>query len=168
MAVVFGLILGPQLFHNLDGLFGLSPAVVKVAAHDLGLFTQPAGADAKYEPASRVEVQRGDLFGLDQGVVLRNQADACAQHDLVGGAGGDGQADERVGHVAHCRWDAAIGCAAVLGIGRNRDDGMLGHPEGLKSQILSLLGKGPNVARIAVYGHVNADFHRISSGGPAV
>ena len=162
-AVVFGLVFGPHLFHGLDGFTSLGPAVVEVAAHDLGLLPQPAGADTKDEPSARVEVQRSDLLGLDQGVVLWYQADAGAQHDLVSGSRGDGQTDEWVGHVAHGRWDAAVGGAAVFRCGVHRDDGVLSHPERFEPQVLRLLGECADVACFTVDGYVYPDFHRVSS-----
>jgi hypothetical protein len=53
LAVELGGGLRPQLLHGRDRLARLRPAVVEVAAHDLGLFAEPAGADAEQGIARR-------------------------------------------------------------------------------------------------------------------
>ena len=64
-AVILGFIFGPEFLHDLDSFTGLGPAVVEVAAHQLGFFSEPTGADSEDEPAAANPVQDGNLFGQE-------------------------------------------------------------------------------------------------------
>ena len=63
--MIFRRVIGPEGLHSLDDLARLGPAVRKIAAHDLGLFLVPTGANAKEKAALGKIVERGNLFGQE-------------------------------------------------------------------------------------------------------
>ena len=94
--VILGLLLGPHLLHCRDPLFGDLPAVLEADAERLHLLGQPTGTDAEVEAAARDHVERGDLLGQRDWLVLSDQADAGAETNCGGGAGGRAEGDEGV------------------------------------------------------------------------
>ena len=171
LAVVLGLVLGPKLLHHLDGFSGLGPAMLKVAAHDLGLFPEPAGADAEHEAAPAEQVEAGNLLRQQQRVALRHQRNAGAQLDGAARSGGPGQSDVGVGEVGISPRNLASGgregAVAVQGHGR-----VFGVPEGLEAQLLRLPGHEGRVDGIGGQGHGSSDAHWLTlltvAGYPAM
>ena len=80
LAVVRGLVLGPDRLHRLDPLAHQREARARVGAVVVHLLEVPAGADAEEEAAAGELVERGDLLGGRDRVALDDQADAGAEH----------------------------------------------------------------------------------------
>ena len=64
----------------------LCPAVIEVAAHQLGLLAQPAGAYPQDESPLAEDVKSRYLFGHQKGIALSDQHDARSQLDGAGRA----------------------------------------------------------------------------------
>ena len=137
--MVFCLFLGPEFFHDFDGFTGLRPPVVKVAAHQFGLFSEPAGADAELETATAITVKGGNLFGQQQRVALGDQGDAGAQLYLGGDGRRPGQGDIWVGEMGVGPGNLSTGGREGT-VAVDWHCGVLGVPDGLETQVFSLLG----------------------------
>ena len=137
--VVLGLVLRPELLHGLDGLPGLGPPMVEVAAHDLRFLSEPAGADPEDEAAVGVPVQGGDLLGQQQRVALGHQADAGAQLDRCRYRRRPGQGHERVDDAPVLFRDDAVRRAGVRRCCPDRKNRVFRHPERLETQLLGPL-----------------------------
>jgi hypothetical protein len=113
--------------------------VLEVAAHDLSLFFEPAGANAKNKAAVGKAIQGGNHFGQHQRIALRHQANTRAQLDRGGDGGRLSQSDKGVRHVAHRGGYGSIRTAPITARRVHGDDRMFWQPQGLKPQRLCLL-----------------------------
>jgi hypothetical protein len=77
-AVILRCFMGPECLHGFNGFPRLGLAVRKIAAHNLGLFFVPAGANTKEKPAPGHVVECRNLLGEEEGVALRDKGDAGA------------------------------------------------------------------------------------------
>ncbi len=119
-----------MLAHDLE-------AVLVGGAMVLHLVDVPAAADAEDEAAVRELVEAGDRLGGDDRLVLRHQADAGADLELLRRRGGKGQRHERVVRVG-----VAFGQLAAAGEGRlpaERNMGVFGHVKRAEAAILQRL-----------------------------
>ena len=80
----------------------------KIAAHDLGLFVVPTGANAKEKAAFGKIVERGNLFGQEQRIALWYQRNAGPEPERGGDSRGPGECDEGVEEPAIGLRDLAI------------------------------------------------------------
>src|SRR4051794_18905501 len=87
LAVVGGLILGPDHLHRLDPLAHDGETPLRVRAVILHLLDVPAGSHAEEEPAAREAIERGDLLRGDDRVALDDEADAGREEYALGGGG---------------------------------------------------------------------------------
>ena len=138
-SVILGFLFGPEFLHDLDSFTGLGPAVVEVAAHQLGFFPKPTGADAEDEPAAANPVQNGNLFGQEEGVPFGHQRDTGAQFDGAGHPRRTGQSDVRVGEVGIVFGNRAAG-GRKGAVAVDRHGGMFCVPDRLKTQFLGFFG----------------------------
>src|SRR5215510_6879908 len=99
--VIFRFFFGPELLHHQDSFPGLAPPVREVAAHDLRLLLQPTGANAKEKPAVGKMVQASDLFGEQEGMAFRDQANARPQLERRGDGRGPRQRYKGVSQITH-------------------------------------------------------------------
>src|SRR4029077_2293733 len=133
LAVVFGLVLGPDRLHRLDLLAHLLEARRVDRAVLPHLVLVPAAADAEQETAARDLVDRGDeLCGLDR-VTLNDEAYAGAELDGFGRRRGRGERHKRVHHVVILlRQFAAAGERRLAG---QRDVRVLWCPDRLETAL---------------------------------
>ena len=76
LAVVGGLVLGPDRLHRLDALAHQREAAVRIGAVVLHLLAVPTRADAEQEAPARQPVDARDLLRRDDRVALDHEADA--------------------------------------------------------------------------------------------
>ena len=120
-----GLVLGPQGLHAQHVVAGDGPPVLERHPVIGGLLAVPTEADAEDHPATAQMVERGQLLGQDDGVVLGDQHHPGAEEDPPGGRRRRGQ-----GH------DGVEAAAVVVGVhpldqgrrlvGPHREVGVLG------------------------------------------
>ena len=110
-------------------------AAREVDAVVLCLCPVPAEPDAERDAAAGEMVERGDLLGQEDRVVLGGEQDARAEPDARGDGGGRGQRDERVeAALVVVEADALDeGGRQVLAHGQVR---VLGQPERVEAQLL--------------------------------
>ena len=86
------------------------PRFSNVGADRVELLLEPADADAEQDAAVRHVVERGDLLGDDDRIVLRQDQDAGGQLDAGCRRGDIGHPDQRIGQqeVALAAGQAAI------------------------------------------------------------
>ncbi len=90
------LVLGPQGLHAQDVVAGDGPPVLECHPVVSGLLAVPSEADAEDYPAPAQVVERGQLLGQDDGVVLGHQHHPGAEEDPPGGRSCRGQGHDRV------------------------------------------------------------------------
>ena len=153
LAVVFGLLGGPDLLQR--GQLLVDPrasggGVGAVVAH---LLAVPADADAEGEPPVGHHVEAGDLLrGVDD-VALRQERDPGAEHQPRRHRGDRGQRDERVQRpVVAPRQLAAFGPRRLPA---DRDVGVLGDEERVEPALLQ--GAPEHVGPDAVVGDERGD-----------
>src|SRR6266436_6612474 len=81
--------LSPQHAESLNRLAQPLPARPKARARRFGLLPQPSSSHAQHDTAARHDVERCDRLCGDQGLALRQQADAGAELDPLGDGGCD-------------------------------------------------------------------------------
>ena len=136
LAVVLRLLVGPDRAHGLDALAHVAVARGRVGAVVEHLLLVPARADAEHEAPAGQHVERGDLLGQHDRVVLDHQAHARPDDQLLRRRRGEGQRDERVVRAAVL----VLEHAAVAGdhAGRDRDVRVLGQEQRLVAALLGL------------------------------
>ena len=159
VAVILALDFSPKRLHGKHRLLGLRPAVGEVAAHYLGLLFVPARSDAEQEPAARVHIQSRDLLGQQQRIALRHQTDARSQLHSTCNRGCPAERDERINDVRVHLWDDAVRRTGPRRTRLHRQNGMLGHPQRLETDLLGPLGKCRYINRVVCREGRNTDVH---------
>ena len=147
-AVVAGFLLGPECLHRLQHLPQIGPALVELDAVIVHLLHVPAGADPEQEAAAGNQVDRRDLLGEGDRIVLVDQADRGTDQDLFGDGGRGGAGGERVGHM-HI-FAQQFPAAGVGRLAFRRNMGVLGEPDGFVAP--GLRRPGEAVRQNAVFG----------------
>ena len=159
LAVVLGLVLGPDLLHRQHLLAQLAEPRLVLGAVVLHLLAVPAGADPEQEAAARERIEARHLLRQDDGVALDDETDAGAHLEPLGRGRGRHQRHERVEGVP-----VVLGQRRAAGPGRlaaGRDVRVLGHEQRLEAPVLA--GARELVDADGVVGgeHEDAQVHRI-------
>ena len=128
------LLLRPQRFHGQHAFAHQLEAGGMAGAVIFHLVDIPAAADAEDEAAVRQHVEAGDGLGGDDGIMLRHQADAGADQQLLGRSRGEGQRHEGIVGVR-----IALGQFTAAGKGRAPAHGyvrVLGHEQRIEAALL--------------------------------
>ena len=96
LAVVLGLVVGPDGLHGRQVLADHVVAAGPVDAVVLGLGAVPAEPDAERDPSAREMVEGGHLLGQQDRLVLGGEENAGAESDARGDGGGGGERDQWV------------------------------------------------------------------------
>ena len=140
------------------------PRFVERGADRVELLLQPADADAEQDAAVRHVVERGDLLGDDDRIVLRQDQDAGGKLYAGGRRGDVGHPDQWIGQqeVALAAGQAAVGCVRIGRLVAARDDGVFHRPRRFKSRGFGRLHQFDRARRIDVAAGVaiaESEFH---------
>src|SRR6185312_13157847 len=165
LAAIGGGLLGPDLLHR-ENAFAhqLEPRLV-LGAVVFHLLDVPAAADAKDEPPARQPVEAGDAFRGDDRVALGNEADAGAEHQLLGRRCREAQRDERVVRVRIALGQLAAAAERRLAAGR--DVGVLGDVERVEAAIFERARQLGDVDAVIGREIEGANPHSFTSNGAA-
>ena len=77
-------VLGPRPPDDLQGLVVARPALARVHAKALEVFGNDPASDPEIEAPAAQNIQHGEVLGLTQRIVKRQEADRCAQTQACG------------------------------------------------------------------------------------
>jgi hypothetical protein len=161
LAVVLGLVPGPDRLHRLDPLAHQRKPRPGVRAVRLHLLPVPAGADAEQEAPAGDPVDRRHLLGGDDRVALDDQTDPGGERQPLGHGRDRPERHEGVVHVAVLARQLAAG--RVRRPARSRDVRVLGHEQRLEPVLLDDPPELVRLDRVVRREHHQADVH-----GPAL
>ena len=157
LAVVGGLVLGPDRLHRLDPLAHQREAAVRIGPVVLHLLAVPTRADAEQEAPAGQSVDARDLLRRDDRVALDHEADAGREQQALGGGGRRRERDERVVRVAVLRRQLA---AARVGRGAvHRDVRVLGEEQRLEAALLHHPRERPRLDGVVGWEHRDSVAH---------
>ena len=161
LAVEFGFLLGPQLLHGERALAQQLEAGVVLGAVVLHLLHVPAATHGEDEAPTRQLVEARHRLGGDDRIVLRDQADAGTELELLGGSGRKGQRHERI-----VRMLVALGQLAPARKRRapaDGDVGVLAYEQRFKAALLERTRQLGDVDAVVGREVVDANLHDASS-----
>ena len=133
LAVIGGLLLGPQCLHRLDALADHAPPGGEGGAVICHFLRVPTRPDPKHETPVREAIEGRDRFGQDNGVVLTEQTHAGAEGEAFGHGGGRRETGEGIGDVGEVSRHFPAARVRRIAVGRNV--GVLREPERLKAPL---------------------------------
>ncbi len=160
LAVILGLLLGPQRLHRQDALAHQPEAGVVAGAVVFHFLDVPAAADPEDDAAAGELVEAGDAFRGNDRIALGDQADAGAEQQLLGRRRGEGQRDERVVGVGIA--PGQLAAAGKRALPADRDVRVLRHEQRFKAALLERGGQFADVNAVIDREIENADFHVVS------
>ena len=104
----------------------------KIDTEQVALLAQPSRADSEQHAAARVRVQRRELLGKRERLMLGHETDTGGEFQILGDGGRHAKCDHLIGHREVLWRNRAAGGELLLGICGHR--GMLRHPDGFKSE----------------------------------
>jgi hypothetical protein len=162
LAVVAGLVLGPDRPHRLDALGHDRHPQARVGAVVAHLLAVPARADAELEPPAGEMVDRGDFLGGDDRVALHDEADPAADPQPRRAHHGRRHRDEEVQGV-----DVASRQGAVADrerrLAARGDVRVLGEEERLVATLLDQAGERSRIDGVVRREHRDAGLQRQAS-----